>query len=396
MMSNLSTTSSLLRSINRSAILDMIRHQAPISRTQIANDLGLSLPTVMRVVDELIAENLVQPHGKNESTRGRPRSLLNFNPAAYAVIGVDLGSTQMLGAITDLSGNIQHEITIRRTSDSPEDNFEQLCGVIEKLLAESRPPSQQLRGFGIGVPGVTAINEGIVEWAPSLGWRDFPLRERLQARFAVPIFVENDVNLAALGELAFGAGRGTQNMVCVNIGTGIGAGIIMGGGLYRGHNQAAGEIGYLLPSVKFLGQRYDEFGPLEYYAAGLGIARRAKQLLDEAGIANPSDPNAEEVFEAAREGKAWAQQVVQETVDYISLAVAAVSALIDPDMIVLGGAISFSADLLIEPILERLQGVIPYLPRFVASPLGHYAAVKGASLLVLNGTMDSVRVKQFP
>jgi glucokinase-like ROK family protein len=392
-----STTSSLLRSINRSAILDLIRERGPIARTQIATQLKVSLPTVMRVVDELIEENLVQPHGTNESTRGRPRPLLTFNPSAYAVIGVDLASTKMLGALTDLSGTIQHEISIPRTSDNPEANLDQLCTLIEKLLAEPRLPTQVMRGIGLGVPGVVTLAEGMVQWAPSLGWRNFPLRKYVQDRFNIPVFIENDVNLAALGELAFGAGRGTQNLVCINIGTGIGAGIIIGGGLYRGHHQAAGEIGYLLPSVEHLGQQYDEFGALEYFAAGLGIARRARQTLEHTGTPPPpGDLNAEEVFEAARRGEGWAKQVVSDTVDYIGLAVAAVSALFDPEVIVLGGRVAYSADLLVEQILRRIQGVVPYAPRFVASPLGHHATVKGASLLVLNGTMDSVRIKQFP
>jgi len=391
------TTSSLLRSINRGAILDLIRLHGPTSRTQIASQLNVSLPTVMRVVDELIEENLVvQPHGKNESTRGRPRSLLEFNPGAYGVIGVDLGSVNMLGTFTDLAGTIQHEVIIQRTSDDPQRNLQELCDLIDKLLATPRLPDQLVRGIGIAVPGVVAINEGIVDWAPSLNWRDFPLRKHLQDRFNLPIFIENDANLAALGELAFGAGRGAQNLVCINIGVGIGAGIILGGRLYRGHHQAAGEIGYLLPSIEYLGRQYDQFGALEYFADGLGITRRASELLEKSSEPlRSTDLKTEEVFAAARQGAGWAQQVVRETVDYIALAVAAISALFDPEVIVLGGAVAYSSDLLIEPILDRIKGVVPYEPRFVASPLGQHAAVKGASLLVLNGTMDSVQITEL-
>jgi glucokinase len=389
------TTPSLLRSINRSAVLDMIREKSPISRTQIANDLGISLPTVMRVVNDLIQENFVLTHGKNEATGGRPRSLLDFNPSAYAVVGIDLGSTQVLAVTTDLAGNIQDEMTIRRTSNSPEENLEQLCSIIEKLMEKARSQNQPIRGVAVAVPGVTSANEGKVIWAPSLGWRDVPLRDKLQQRFDLPIFIENDVNLAALGELAYGAGLKAQNLVCINIGTGIGAGIILGGELYRGHHQAAGEIGYLLPSVELFGKRYDEFGALEYYAAGLGMVRRAAQLLDQNGIPHSSDVRLEEVFKEARSGKDWAQQVVQETADYVGLAIAAVCALLDPEVIVLGGAVAPFADLLIDPILGSLHGVIPNVPRLVPSPLGQYAAVKGGCLLVLNATMARVLVKEF-
>lgn len=391
-----STTSSLLRSINRSAILDLIRERGPIARTQIAEDLDVSLPTVMRAVEELMDENLVKSHGKSESTRGRPRPLIEFNPSAYAIIGLDLGSSQMIGAVTNLAGEIQHKITVPSAADDPQGNLDQVYRLIDQLLSVPLPEGQSLRGIGIGVPGVVALNEGTVIWAPSLGWRDLALRDRLQERLGVAAFLENDVNLAALGELSYGGGRGAQNLVCITIGTGIGAGIIIGGGLYRGHHQAAGEIGYLLPSIEHFGTTYDQFGALEYFAGGLGIVRRTQQRLEqESQPKRASLGTMEQVFQAARNGEVWAQRVVADTVDYISLSVAAVSALLDPEVIILGGHIASSADLLIQQISTRIQGVVPFAPRFVASPLGQDAAIKGASILVLNGTMDNVRIKQF-
>ena len=392
-------TASLMRSINRSAILDFVRENSPIARSQIAQQLNMSLPTVMRIVDELVAEDLVQPHGSHESTGGRPRPLLEFNGRAYAVVGVDLGGTKMFGTLADLNGSVQHEVYIppaeQSTSGSKDgredDCLERLCELIQRLLDVPRPAGQRIRGIGVGVPSITLTPEGIVAWAPSLGWRDLPLKKILTERFAMPVLVENDVNLAALGEWGFGAGRGTQNMVCIAVGTGIGAGIIMGGALYTGHNQAAGEIGYLPPSVEYLGRCYDEFGALENLASGAGIAVRARQLLEKEGLPVPAEGvSAEDVFIAARRGEAWAQQVVGDTVDYLSLAIAGVSALLNPEMVVLGGGVARSADLLIEPILERLQGVVPFVPRVVVSSLGHRAATMGAIMLVLHATTGYV------
>jgi predicted NBD/HSP70 family sugar kinase len=199
------------------------------------------------------------------------------------------------------------------------------------------------------------------------------------------------VNLAALGEWSFGAGRGTQNMVCIAVGTGIGAGIVVGGALYTGHNQAAGEIGYLLPGVEYLGRCYDQFGALETLAAGPGIAARARQLLEKEGLPAPAEGlSAEDVFDAARRGEAWARQAVGDTVDYLSLAIAGVSSLLNPEMVVLGGGVARSADLLIEPILDRLNGVVPFVPRLVASSLGRRAATMGAIMRVLHATTGYV------
>jgi glucokinase-like ROK family protein len=393
-----SATAGLMRNINRSAILELIREKSPISRSKIARELKMSLPTVMRIVDDLMEEDLVRLHGLGESTGGRPSSLIEFNGDAYAVIGVDLGGTKMFGTVADLSGAIQHECYVPHTRDNnPQQYVAELCDFIQMLLDAPRPPDQRIRGIGVGVPGFTLVPEGIVNWAPSLGWRDLPLQEILCERFDMPVFIENDVNLTALGEWGFGAGQGADNLVSIAIGTGIGAGIIIGGALYRGHNQGAGEVGYLLPGVEFMGRRYDQFGALESLASGTGIAERACQLLEQESKPIPVEGlTAHDVFAAARDGEAWAQQVVSETVDYLSLAIASICALLDPEIIILGGGVARSADLLIEPILQRLEGVLHFVPRLVASPLGRRAAAMGAIMLVLNATTEHFVVKRLP
>jgi glucokinase-like ROK family protein len=393
-----SVTAGLMRSINRSAILELIRENSPIARSQIARKLNMSLPTVMRIVDDLMEEDLVRLHGMGESTGGRPSRLLEFNGNAYAVVGIDLGGTKLFGTVADLSGTIQHELHVPHgDGKGPQDHLEELCAFIETLMDAPRPNGQPIRGIGVGAPGLTLVPEGIVTWAPSLGWRDLPLQQILTERFDMPVFVENDVNLTALGEWGFGAGRGTQNMVSIAVGTGIGAGIITDGALYRGHNQTAGEVGYLLPGVEFLGRCYDQFGALESLASGAGIAQRACQVLkQEREQAPPEDLSAHDVFSAARANQPWARQVISETVDYLSLAIASISALLDPEIIILGGGVARSADLLIEPILERIKGAVPFVPRLVASPLGRRAAAMGAIMMVLNATTEYFVVKRLP
>ncbi len=393
---NQTATAKVMRSINRTAILDLIRQNGPIARSEIARQLSISLPTAMRIVDDLIAEDLVRYHGSRESTGGRPSMLLEFNGKAYAVIGIDLGGARMFGTVADLSGAVQYEMYFPRDDHSPEENLERLCELIKGLLDAPRPPGQRIRGIGIGAPGLTLSPEGVVVWAPSLGWRDLPLKRILSDRFDVPVFVENDVNLAALGEWGFGAGRGARNLVCISVGTGVGAGIILDGALYRGHHQATGEIGYLLPGVEFLGRRYDQFGALENLASGTGIARRARELLEQEGLPLPAGGlSAEEVFAAARRGEPWAQKVVSDTVDYLSLAIVSISTVLDPEIIILGGGVARSADLLIEPILRRLDGVMLCVPRLAASPLGRRAAVMGAIMLVLNATTEHFVVRRL-
>jgi glucokinase-like ROK family protein len=387
-------TATLMRSINRSAILNLIRQNSPITRAQISRELNISLPTVMRIVDILLEEDLIIYSGSLDSGGGRPASLIEFNGKAYAVIGIDLGGTKMYGAVADLSGNIQHEISIpvNRNGDK---SLDLLLDLIQQLLDAPRPPGQIVRGIGIGLPGVTLSREGIVTWVPSLGWRDLPIRDILYERFGYSVFIENDVNLIALGELNFGAGKGVHNLVCIAVGTGIGAGIIINQALYRGHNQASGEIGYLLPSVKALGQSYDEFGALETLASGLGIARRAREYFAANDLIMPEgELSAEDVLSAAREGEAWAQNITHDTIDLLAMTITNISALLNPEMIILSGGVIRSADLLIEPIRQRIQGAVPYLPKIEASHLGSRAAVLGAIIMVLNGTSEQYIVER--
>jgi len=389
-----SATARLIRRLNRSAVLDLVRERSPISRSEISRQLNMSMPTVMRVVDMLHDEDLVRWSGDSESTGGRPGSLLEFNAEGYAVLGLDLGGSKMFGTIANLGGSIQCEIYRPWESNDREQALEQVCVLISDLLHRPRPPRQQIRGIGVGTPGVTLYEEGVVTWAPSLGWRNLPLRDILAERFALPVVVENDVNLAALGEYGFGAARGASSAVCIAVGTGIGAGIIIDRKIYRGFNQSAGEVGYLPPDVSYLGRRYEGFGALESIASGSGVEHRARQVLPQHNRLVPEQGfSAADVFKAARLGESWALQVVAETVDYLAFAVAVISAVLDPQVIVLGGGVSRSADMLIDPILSRLEGVVPARPNLVPSSLGSRAAVLGAIMLVLDTTTDFVTVK---
>lgn len=385
----LTIAASAMRDINRSAILEIIRRESPISRTAIAERLGVSLPTVMRIVDELIADGFVRSQGESEWSGGRRRSLLEFNADGHLVLGVDMGGTKIYGALSNLGGTVIDEMNIDRHGTQGDESYEALTNLIDTLLASPKLEGRSVRGIGVGAPGVTLHKEGIVRWAYSLAWKDFPLKARLTERYHLPITVDNDVNLAALGELWFGAGQNCQNMILVAIGTGIGAGIIIDGALYRGSSESSGEIGNMLPGKEFLGKNYLDFGALESVASGPGIAERARRL--NKTRLSPADLEAlvsEDVFDAARQGQKWAWALINETVDYLAVTIANLAVCFDPDLIVLGGGVSRSADMLVGPILQRIEGTIPVLPRLVVSSLGLRAGVMGAITNVLHNTSN--------
>lgn len=385
-----------MRGINRSAILELIRHSGPMSRSQIAEELQVSLPTVIRIVDELISENLVRSTGLKEWSGGRKRSLIEFNGEQHLALGIDLGGTKIFGAVANFNGKILYETTFEHKQSQAEGSFSVLCSVLDHLIGVAGQFGLPLRGIAIGVPGVVDVSTGTIKLAPSLEWMDFPLRQRLAERYDYPVILENDVNLAALGEFWFGSEQGEQDLVLIAVGTGIGAGVIINGMVYSGAHQMAGEVGYLLPERACLDQQYPGFGALELMASGTGIAERARQILQ--GQIAPEvlkDLTSEDVFNAARRQELWAVQVLKDTVDYLAQAIAAISLILDPNVIILGGGVARSADLLIEPIQHRLQGVIPLVPEIKASALGYRAAVYGGIVQLLRLTANYYMLQKY-
>jgi predicted NBD/HSP70 family sugar kinase len=388
-----------LRRVNQAAVLELIREQGPISRSEIARGLRLSPATITRIVNDLLDNGIVLEGSPVHSQYGRRPVLLEFNPRASLIIGVYVHKN-MVGALSDLNG----EILERRVVPSVpgEAGVERLIALVEDLHRTSREYDLPVRGIGIGAPSVVTFEAGTVVWAPSLGWRNLPLKTRLEDILPVPVFVENEVNLIALGESWQGAGQGLNNLICISLGAGIGAGIILNGQLYRGSHDAAGEVGYIIPNETCLGRTYDDFGCLESLAGSMGIAERAAARLargepsalnGEENI-NPSDLTAEMVLSAAKEGDPLARSVLTETVDYLSIAVANLICILDPDCIVISGDLAEYGDLFIEPIRSRLKGAVPHMPDIVLSELRTDAAVLGALAIALYKTDSGVLVRK--
>jgi glucokinase-like ROK family protein len=395
--SNYTITAPEMRAINRTSILEFIRCSRPISRSHIAKELGVSLPTVMRIVDGLISEGLVVETGVKEWSGGRKRALVKFNGSDHFIIGIDLGGTKIFGAVADLNGDILQELYFEHHQTRSVESLQVVCHVIDELQRVATQKGLPVRGIGIGVPGIIIPETGVVSFAPALEWQDFPLKARLQERYSYPIVIENDVNLAALGEVWFGLQDcGEKNVVLIAIGTGIGAGIVINGSVYSGIHHMAGEIGYLLLDRSHLGQKYPGFGAFEQLASGTGIADRARlAVADQYSVEQRKSLTAEDVFSAARRHERWAETILSDTVDYLAQAIAAIAVMYDPGVILLGGGVSRSADLLIDPILQRLEGVIPILPKLLVSRLGYRAAVMGAIIQLLRITSQYYVLQKY-
>jgi DNA-binding transcriptional ArsR family regulator len=245
----------LMKQLNRSAILSLVRERGPLSRSDIARLLNISPSTVTRIVSQLIEEELLceegdvdersqpqsqsQPHSHSHVLGRRP-TLLRFNFLAHLVIGIDVGGTKTTGSVADLRGTILYRETVPSKPDGDKSgSLPAMLDFVERLIDAAPAPRDRVRGIGVGVPSIVLDREGVVVWAPALGWRNTPLRDLIEDRFGISTFVENDVNLATLGESQFGVGRGVRNLACIFVGTGIGGGLILNGELYRGHQAGA-------------------------------------------------------------------------------------------------------------------------------------------------------------
>jgi glucokinase len=303
------------------------------------------------------------------------------------VAGVDVGGTNLRLALADTSGTI-----LTRWSSStvglrdPEAVIELVCSGVKCMLQEISAPPDALRSIAIGVPGVTDVDNGVVIATSYLmGWRDVPLRALVEKEFNVPAAVDNDVNMAAIGEQWMGNAKNARDFVFLAIGTGIGAGIVLDGHLHRGSSWAAGEIGYmLLPGATQIPAHSDDPGALESMIGGEGIKAQWRKLLSVEGAGLATELNATDIFDRALNGDSRAQALLQQTATMLAQAVYNVSLVLDCPLFVLGGTVGLHPALCdtAQRVLGRWIG--PGSPRLVRSTLGTDAQLLGTLRAALN------------
>jgi glucokinase len=306
----------------------------------------------------------------------RPRT------ARPLVAAIDVGGSHFSTVLADRQGRfVSRAASPIRGDEGAERILGMIADSVEGLLKERRSSLDELRAAGLAVPGLVDPETGTVSVASNLaGWTDVPVAEMLHRRLPVPVRVENDVNLAALGEMWRGAGRGCRHLLFVAPGTGIGAGVIIDGRLHRGAHHFAGEIGYSCPGPEHLEADYGLLGRLEALASGPGLLRRARERL---GGRLPADATARDVFEMARAGDAEAIALCEETATLIGIAVGNAVTVLDPEMIVFGGGLSREGEALLSRVREVVYRIVPVRPEIVVSTLGEDAQLYGAVLMAL-------------
>ncbi|HZG84312.1 ROK family transcriptional regulator [Paenibacillus sp.] len=354
----------LIKNINRSLVLEQIRNHQPITRAEIAKRLNLSRSTVSLIIDDLIEKKFVVELGFGDSTRegGRRGMKLGFNPKSAYGVGVDIGGTKILMALTDLDGNVVHKEKRPTVFEIPA-----VIEAIQDFIAQAPVDAERIIAMGIGVPGTFDKNTGVLIDSPALGLHGVNLKGEIEPHFPFPVFLGNDVNLAALGERWRGAGDNADDVVLIALGTGVGGAIIANGELVLGHRSMAGEIGYFITPEEIrqgVVSRPDQFGAFEDKTSGTAL--------------NKYGVTAEELFERYEKGDPDTKEIVESFIVEMTAAIANVASLLNPEKVIIGGGVSESLGSVIESIKKKVDECSPNKTAIELARLGGDAGAIGA------------------
>ncbi len=387
----------VVRQINRAAVLELLRREGPMPRTAIARATKLTPPTCFAIVDELVASDLAQCVAMTRSSIGRPRAIFQFNPSAAYSLGIDLSGASFVGVLVDLSARV---LETRRTPRPSPLNVSAVIQWIASFVQEMRSspdlePSK-LAGLGVAIPALLETDSGHVITSTNLGWHDVPFGRMVEEAVGIPVYLENTPRSIALSERWFGAGRGAEHLLCVNIGMGIGMGLIIDGKLYVGDDAQSGELGHTTVVPNGVPCRCGGRGCLEAEAAGGAILRNAVEALRQGTVSSltrmsggdPDRVTLDMVVTAAGEGDPLASSIIRSAGQLIGTAVRNSVLLLNPTMVVLSGSLIHSSQLLFETVRDAVQRrALPPLHRVsdmpvVRAQLGPLAGAIGAGGLV--------------
>lgn len=380
-----------MRIVNRTVVMDTIREHGTVSRATIARLTSISAPTVSAIVADLVDEGLIRELGQEQSNLGRPGRLLAFNEHAW-YIGCDLSlrGTVQLGLV-NMRDHVVHVDAheYEPSSTNPDDVVEVIAAYVERLTSSAEI---RVRGVGVGSPGLIDVEHGIVRWAPALGWENVQLAELLRARLDMPVVVDNDVNLALIGEVNQGAASRARDAVFVAFADGIGGALLINGQLYRGHSGAAGEVGYVVTDAVLHGHSFRPLGLLERRVFNLLAADCRDRGIDTAGLEHEMSV----LVNALRNGDSGLElspATRESLVNTLGAALASVTALLDPEVIVLAGWIRLLGDDLLAQLESGLSILGANQPALRFSEIGAAAVIAGGAVSVrqrITGAMHMV------
>lgn len=380
---------SFSRQVSLCLAMQSIIHCGPISRASISKQTGLSKQTVSELVRILEEEGWVRETGRTSGHVGRTATNYELIPDSAFMAAVDLGGTKLRIAIVDLAGSVVAEVVAPTHPEGGRAVALQIGELVEAAVAQGSVDRAKVRQTVVGCPGVPDQATGAVRYAPNIAGIDsFDFRGAVSRATGTQVLLENDVNLAVLGEQWLGAGQGVDHLAFIALGTGIGAGLIVNGALLRGANGAAGELGYLPFGADPFEAESLRVGAFERVTATHGI-RSAYQAATGRSLSVPS------IFDAAADGDDAARVVIDGVARQLARAVATLGAVIAPETVILGGSIGARPEIIAATTAE-LARCFPFPVRVVPSLLGDHAALSGAVAIGLTELHTALFAQSAP
>lgn len=389
----------LIKAMNRSLILNTLRREGHLSRTQLTEISGLSVGAVSQITSELLDTKWILEVGEGDYTGGRRQVLLRVNPDAGFAIGLKLMEGRAVCAVTNLETVVLHYAEAEIGADhSPEAVSVRLCELIENAIAETGIAYRSIFGIGIGVAGVVNAPLGVVQYSPFFGWKNAPIGDLLRQRLGLPVYVENDVNTLTITEQLFGEGRHAAHFAVMTIGRGIGMGMVIHHQLYQGAGSGVGEIGHI--TIEANGPLCDcgKRGCLEAVASDPAVIRYVETALarGEPSLAAPPASLAD-VVAAADAGDALSRYAIARSGTYLGIGLATIVNILCPPLIVISGEGVIAGDYRLKPMFDALKqhafnGLLDNV-EIVVKAADDRAWARGAASIVVGKVFESPLVE---
>lgn len=400
----------MMKQFNIISVLRVIRERGPISRSEIAECIDLSRPSVSEIVSDLIVGGWIRELTASPGGRGRRPIPLEINPNGRYVLGAEIGAYQLSVILCNLNSEVIGQSTVPLTEGvTPELALTEVCSMCESLIASCRVERSLLVGIGVAMHGVVHPGTGYSVYAPNLGWHDVPVKDFLEAKMGLPTYVDSDTNTSALAELWTGVATGSRQFITMVVDYGIGAGIIFDGKLYRGIAHIEGQIGHTTVDEDGPRCACGNFGCLEVMASEPAIVRRVLKRLraGERSVLSSQfdhwDENSisiQTIYQAARSGDELCKDVLRSAGRYLGIGMSTLINLFNPLFVVLSGGMVEVADLILpdieDVIVHRALGDAGKSTKVLVSKFGKLIYPLGGATLVLEHVFQSPEAVAIP
>lgn len=385
--------SKFLKAYNETGILDLIRIRQTVSRAELSKETGLSPTAIGVIVSSLLEKGYIHETGTGESKGGRKPVMLELKPDSYYSVGLDIDVDSIQFVLTDITGRLVHEGSVPLAVNTAEGAVIASESCINDIMSRFSISRERMLGIGISVPGMVDSISHRVVLAPNLGWEDEDPAGMLRERLQLPVYMENEAMSSAICENWIGACQKASNFVCVNIKSGIGAGIFTGGKPYRGTSGSAGEVGHIVVDENGPRCGCGNYGCLETMASTGRIVEKARKMVRQGVVSslndfeNVDELTLENIVSAARAGDGAAMNLLDETARYLGIALSNLVNTLNPSRIVLGKDFTVYGDLVMGTLRSVIDGKALKRPasnvELLISEKGDRASTLGAAIIPL-------------